>query len=99
MGSSLKNKDVVYHGEYFFITEQIMESRKTPIYYVYDNNAVHIATIKWYSAWRKFCFYPETGTIWDNKCLLDIISITFNINYQYQNQNKLNNSEEKENNG
>ena len=46
---------IVYKGEYFFVTRENYENRKTPIYFIFDNNAVCIAQIRWYSAWRKFC--------------------------------------------
>jgi hypothetical protein len=28
-----------------------------------------IGVIKWYSAWRQYCFFPEFNTIWNKECL------------------------------
>lgn len=39
-----------------------------------------IGQIKWYGAWRKFCFYPNGDTIWDNKCLEQIIAFLNQVN-------------------
>lgn len=75
---------IVYKGEYFFVTRENYENRKTPIYFIFDNNAVCIAQIRWYSAWRKFCLYPEgIGTIWDKKCLTEIIDVLDTISAAY----------------
>lgn len=75
---------IVYKGEYFFVTRENYENRKTPIYFVFDSNAICIAQIKWYSAWRKFCLYPEgTGTIWDKKCLTKIVDVIDDITATY----------------
>ena len=44
---SLADK-IVYNGEYFFVSKDVIPDRKTPIYHIWDRNAVCIATIKWY---------------------------------------------------
>lgn len=31
-----------------------------------------LGTIKWFSNWRKYCFYPENSTIFETDCLNDI---------------------------
>lgn len=33
-----------------------------------------LGQIKWYGAWRKYCFYPLGGTIFDVNCMNEIIS-------------------------
>lgn len=75
---------IVYRGDYFFVVRENYDNRKTPIYYVFDSNSVCIAQLKWYSAWRKFCLYPEgVGTIWDKKCLTQIIEVIDDITEAY----------------
>ena len=32
-----------------------------------------LGTIKWYGAWRKYCFFPDDGTIYDSKCMKRIM--------------------------
>lgn len=31
-----------------------------------------IGVIRWYSAWRQYCFYPHPHTIWNKGCLDDV---------------------------
>ena len=31
-----------------------------------------LGTIKWFSHWRQYCFFPERQTIWNKGCLADI---------------------------
>ena len=33
-----------------------------------------IGHIKWYPAWRKYCFFPDSETLYEAKCLSDIES-------------------------
>lgn len=33
-----------------------------------------IGYIKWYCAWRQYCFFPETETLYSAGCLQDIIN-------------------------
>ena len=39
---------------------------------VNKTHAEEIGVIRWYSAWRQYCFMPHPNTIWNNKCLNDI---------------------------
>lgn len=32
-----------------------------------------LGEIKWYGAWRQYCFYPDGETIWNKQCLNDIV--------------------------
>ena len=76
---------IVYNGEYFFVSKDEYEDRKTPIYRIWDRNAVCIALIKWYGPWRKFCFFPEgSGVVWDNKCLQEVIQLLDMYNKEYK---------------
>ena len=81
---SLADK-IVYNGEYFFVSKDVIPDRKTPIYYIWDRNAVCIATIKWYGPWRKFCLFSEgTGVVWDNKCLQEVITLLDEYNREWK---------------
>jgi hypothetical protein len=31
-----------------------------------------LGVVKWYSGWRRYCFFPEMGTLYEQDCLLDI---------------------------
>ena len=32
-----------------------------------------LGIIKWFNRWRRYAFFPETGTAFDTECLNDII--------------------------
>ena len=70
--------------EYFIVVKTIQENRKTPIYFLVNNNEDCIGTIKWHGAWRKFCFFPEPDTLWDNKCLNDVQKVINNVTAIYK---------------
>lgn len=36
-----------------------------------------IGKIKWYSAWRQYCFFPDNNTIWNKECLGEINEVIF----------------------
>lgn len=43
---------------------------KTKIYEVVSKgNSGGLGVIKWYGAWRQYCFFPYTGTIFNKDCL------------------------------
>ena len=63
--------------EYKYIRFQKIKmptSRKTAIYSCLSNsdNTV-LGTVKWFSRWRQFCFFPEPQTIFNRSCTADII--------------------------
>lgn len=39
----------------------------------------YLGTIKWYSPWRTYCFFPTPDTLYDTKCLQDIGSYIDNL--------------------
>lgn len=49
------------------------KSGKTLIFHVKSKSSgTLLGTIKWYGAWRQYCFYPEPSTIFNRGCLKDI---------------------------
>ncbi len=34
--------------------------------------AMILGKIKWYSHWRRYCFFPNSVTVFDHECLEDI---------------------------
>lgn len=47
---------------------------KTVTFYVQTKSAIPevIGEIKWYGCWRKYCFFPEYDTVYEQDCLRDI---------------------------
>ena len=76
-----------YKGKYFSIYSIIKENRKTPIYWLLNNDNFNLGEIKWFPAWRKYCFYPNMDTIWDTKCLEEVIEFMNQINNKRRSDN------------
>ncbi len=37
------------------------------------NGQVWLGEVRWYAPWRRYCFYPKAGTIFDASCLREIV--------------------------
>ena len=37
-----------------------------------DNFRAMLGDIKWWSTWRKYCFFPAPATLYEHTCLRDI---------------------------
>lgn len=64
---------------------------KTDMYFIHprvDKN-YPIGEIKWYSAWRRYCFFPYSDTLWDANCLGEIIAFINGLMVERAN-NKIN---------
>ena len=49
------------------------ESGKTSVWAVRSKNgAALLGHIKWFGRWRRYCFFPEPETAFDEKCLREI---------------------------
>jgi hypothetical protein len=61
-----------WQGKWIYI-DFLMPSKsgKTNIYQVISNG-VHLGDIKWYAPWRKYAFFPESETLYEQDCLKDI---------------------------
>lgn len=75
----------IYTGTYFVIFCNTLRGRKTPIYHIRSINdlGVGLGDVKWFGAWRKFCFFPCDKTVWDTKCLNEVVEFVDKINNEY----------------
>jgi hypothetical protein len=46
--------------------------RKTLIFAAVTKEGQVIGQIRWFAAWRKYCFYPFAETVWEENCLRQI---------------------------
>lgn len=35
-------------------------------------SSFHIGQVRWLPPWRKYCFFPDSSTIWDEECLRSV---------------------------
>lgn len=40
--------------------------------------------IKWHNAWRKYCFFPSSGSLWDANCLTEVIAKLNQLNVEHK---------------
>ncbi len=64
-------------GDYKYIAIQetipVNKSRKTKVWDVINRvHGVYIGIIKWYGAWRQYCFFTQGGIILSAGCMPDI---------------------------
>lgn len=64
-------------GKYMIAIEVWEDGKKLPQYILCtkDNYLIHLGIIKWYGAWRKFCWFTDgifDDIVFDSKCLNDI---------------------------
>lgn len=49
---------------------------KKPKTNVYSINSIasgfKLGIVKWFSSWRQYCFFPNEGTVFDQRCMKDI---------------------------
>jgi len=55
------------------ISEVMKFTGKTKIIGVGNNSGEKLGIIKWKVGWRRYTFEPYPETVWDCKCLTDII--------------------------
>lgn len=62
------------HTHYEYINMQIVPTMgKTKAWTVYNNHSGGvIGDIKWYGAWRRYCFFPLSDMVFSGGCLKDI---------------------------
>ena len=61
--------------------------RKTKIYKILTRSSNNIlGIIKWYTGWRKYCFYPEATTVFSVDCIKDIIAFIENLMERRKNE-------------
>lgn len=58
---------------------------KTEVYEVLSRNySFTLGFIKWFGRWRKYCFFPDEDTVFDNKCMDEISRFCIELNEDYK---------------
>lgn len=48
------------------------DTGKTKIWSVDTQTGLVLGEIRWYGPWRRYCFFPSDGTLFDASCLIEI---------------------------
>ena len=52
--------------------DELIWGGKTTKAYVRTKDETVIGIVKWYPAWRRYCFFPDSETLYDSQCMKDI---------------------------
>lgn len=58
--------------------ERQSDSGLTGIFSVKTIGYDELGEIRWHAPWRRYVFYPNSGTLFDSSCLLEICSFIGN---------------------
>lgn len=69
---------MVENFEYFTVIQKEREKgKKTDVFELIGQDGMSIlGYIKWWGAWRKYCFFPQPYMVFDHKCLTAIAELT-----------------------
>lgn len=69
-------------GKYITAFDETPDNRKTKIYRLCNskNELIHLGIIKWYGAWRQYCFFSEDNIVFNKECLNDISKFLDQLN-------------------
>ena len=57
-----------------FIDKEV--NKKTKIIGVVNiSHDEELGEIRWYAAWRQYCFFSSYDTVWNDDCLLQIVEV------------------------
>lgn len=77
------------HCEYFSIVKEPQKKgRKTDVYSVVNHDDIKLGTIKWYGAWRQYCWFSEGKIILSVTCLDDIANFIVDLKEERQKKKK-----------
>jgi len=66
---------------------KIEEKPKTNVYAVINKSyGNRLGVIKWYSNWRKYCFFPKSETLFETKCMYAIVEFIENLMEERKNK-------------
>lgn len=54
-------------------------SGKTVIYDVEEKRGIRLGEIRWFAVWRRYAFYPQPCTVFEEKCLGEIAEFCANL--------------------
>jgi hypothetical protein len=70
------SEDRIYGTHIYFDFFGRSESGKTMIWEVITNDGnTRLGIVSWFGRWRKYAFYPNGGTVFEEKCLREIAEV------------------------
>ena len=54
--------------------EHVEDKTKTSVWSCKNNNSAdELGLVKWYSAWRRYCYFPTIQAVYSKGCVVDIV--------------------------
>lgn len=53
----------------------VLDGQKTRRYRVQGQSGFSLGQLRFYGAWRKYCFFPDENTVFDSACLDEIADL------------------------
>ena len=66
----------------FLTFEEREPKEKTKVFSIATKAGTIIGWIQWYGGFRKYSFFPEANTVWDENCLKDVQSFIGKLMHQ-----------------
>ena len=66
----MSERDVYYGTHIWFVPGE--PKPKTKTWWVRAKGGSTIGLVAWFGRWRKYSFFPEGGTVWEQVCLREI---------------------------
>ena len=72
-----------YHEPKWITFVLVDQKPKTSVYEVRSKEGnIYLGQIKWYAPWRCYSFFPAPDTIFEKKCLGDIVNFINKLMYE-----------------
>lgn len=73
----------------FVLDKLLSANRKTQVWIILTTDERYsLGYVKWYSNWRGYAFFPAAATIFEQKCLRQIIEFIEKANHDHREQLK-----------
>ena len=60
------------HIKFRYAETLLPPGRKTMIWNVLTNDGFVLGQVKWFTRWRRYCFFPAAETVYEQVCLREI---------------------------
>lgn len=71
-----------------------IKGHKTNVWAVYGG-LVQVGVVKWYAQWRRYCFFPNEGTLFEEECLREMATFLEDQTYARRKIQAANRSDKK----
>jgi hypothetical protein len=61
-----------FEGTYIWFVHIPDNSKKTQVWQIQSKQKEFLGMVKWFSRWRKYCFFPAHDCVFEETCLKEI---------------------------